>query len=346
MNRKILTLMLATATPLTTPAWAEIELEIFRGSEGFQFSFDTKPEKKYQLVSTVNFVWWRVVGSPIEGTGSVEKIDIPTSPVSRQFYGLQEILVFPETGLEMIPIPAGTFLMGNPDPSRSTSDEAPQTEVVLTKSFWISKYELTHRQVQKVIGTSYLPWEPDFFQFERRINSFKPADMLSWDEANRFCQSLTDFERKSGRLSSDMEFRLPSEAQWEYVARAGSTSAGFSFLNAHAWYEENSNIRGPWSSQAPGLKEPNSWGLHDVLGNVSEWCLDWYRPNLPGGSVTDPLVTEPHENKIYRLHVYRGGHYGSDRFAVNFTVRKASPEIITDSGGPVGIRPILISVKD
>ena len=118
-----------------------------------------------------------------------------------------------------------------------------------------------------------------------------PVESVSWLDATNFCARLTERERQAGRLPEGKVYRLPTEAEWEYACRAGTTTR-FSFgddpqgteLEKYAWYDGNSGRQ----THPVGTKLPNPWGLYDMHGNVFEWCQAWYSDSLPGGSVTDP----------------------------------------------------------
>jgi formylglycine-generating enzyme required for sulfatase activity len=150
-----------------------------------------------------------------------------------------------------------------------------------------------------------------------------PMYFVSWNEAMDFCHKLTVLEHTNGRLPAGYEYTLPTEAQWEYACRA--TTAGATFLlapnkdtndadlDAVAWYGKNSTSDytgrglGPTAAgpRKAGAKRPNSWGMQDMLGNLWEWCLDWYGP-YPGGKVTDPVGPPTGTNRVNR-----GGSWGS-----------------------------------
>ncbi len=179
-------------------------------------------------------------------------------------------------------IPSGTFVMGSPDaePERF-SNEGPLTSVTLTRGFWMSKFEVTQREYLAVLGAnpSYCSGDLD-----------RPVESVSWSEAKDYCAGLTVQERQAGRLPAGYLYRLPTEAEWEYACRAGTTNrfshgddSDYSGLAQYAWYDH----LGGNTTHPVGGKRPNAWGLYDMHGNVGEWCLDWdgaYR----GGSVTDP----------------------------------------------------------
>ena len=202
----------------------------------------------------------------------------------------------------LIWINPGTFLLGSPthEVDRDTY-EGPQTQVTLTYGFWISKYEITQIEYQTVIG--YNPSE-----FIGDAN--RPVERISWHDATNYCFELTQQERLAGRLPAGYEYRLPTEAEWEYAARAGTTTRfsygddpGYTNLTQYAWYAANSGGQ----THPVGQKQPNARGLYDIHGNVWEWCWDKY--TYPGGSVTNPMGIV-FTSDIFR--VPRGGSYRND----------------------------------
>jgi formylglycine-generating enzyme required for sulfatase activity len=203
--------------------------------------------------------------------------------------------------------PPGRFQMGSPpgEPGRR-ADEAP-VEVALTRGFWLGKFETTQREWQRFRP---LPREPE----AGRGDAF-PVYWVSYLDAEAFCRWLTQTARAVDGLSSDWEFRLPTEAQWEYACRAGTTTA---FAFGATLTPRQANLGRPFrgeprgypagSSTPVGSYPPNAWGLHDMHGNEFEWCRDWYHERLPGG--IDPDLSgrrgEPNRDGSYS-RVRRGG---------------------------------------
>ena len=158
--------------------------------------------------------------------------------------------------IEFIAIPAGEFLMGcSPGDNECDGDERPPHRVRISKPFEMGKYEVTQAQWEAVMGSN-----PSRFKGPDR-----PVEQVSWEDAQQFITRLN--ARNDG-----YRYRLPTEAEWEYAARAGSTGKYYDDLNQIAWYRDNSGGQ----TQPVGRKQPNAWGLHDMLGNVWEWCSDWY----------------------------------------------------------------------
>lgn len=184
--------------------------------------------------------------------------------------------------------PGWTFNMGSPQTSTVFyHDETPVT-VTFSRGFWIGRHEVTQAEWRQVMGTS--PWEGIITVSE---GDRYPAVYISWNEATLFCRTLTEQERRAGRLPKDWEYRLPTEAQWEFACRASSNTS-FSFgdddrqLVEHAWFITNSPTLKP--IHEVGTKRPNAWGLYDMHGNVTEWCRDRYSQTLIGG--LDPEAPE------------------------------------------------------
>lgn len=223
-------------------------------------------------------------------------------------------------GTNMAYLPAGSFVMGSPDaePARHPT-EGPQTTVTVSRGFWMGHHEVTQGEFEEVMGRN-----PSHFVGNAR----RPVEQVEWHDAMAYCEALTRREEGAGRIPAGYVYRLPTEAEWEYACRSGASSA---FHQGDALRSGMANFQGTFeyppcgdhSDHCPnpageflggtspvGSYPPNAWGLHDMHGNVHEWCADWWIENLPGGSVTDP--TGPPETAP---KVIRGGGWQS--FAVD-----------------------------
>ncbi len=192
-------------------------------------------------------------------------------------------------GMEFVPIPAGRFLMGSRSSDREARDfEKPQHEVTISRPFLLGRYEVTQAQWESVLGEN--PYSRDrsnpYYNLpgmaERITRPDHPAT-VSWNDAQEFIAALN--AREGGAF-----YRLPTEAEWEYAARAGTTTA-YSFgddaadLDRHAWYGGDFNSG---SSHPVGQKAPNPWGLYDIHGNAWEWVQDWFDPDYYARSPAAP----------------------------------------------------------
>ena len=186
-------------------------------------------------------------------------------------------------GMEFVWVPPGEFRMGFSTSADGYADERPVTQVRISRGFWLGQHEVTQAEWQAVMGTN-----PSRFSGCGQC----PVEQVSWNDAQEFIGNLN--VRAGGN-----RYRLPTEAEWEYAARAGTTGDRYGNVDAIAWDEDNSGGR----PHPVGQKEPNAWGLHDMLGNVSDWVADWYG-DYPGGVVTDPRGPG---SGAYRVH--RGGSW-------------------------------------
>ena len=194
--------------------------------------------------------------------------------------------------------PAGKFMMGSPTSELGRYDDEKQHQVTLTKGFWMLETQVTQEMWESVTGSN-----PSNFKDSKKL----PVETVSWEDCQDYIRKLNAL----GVAPAGYKFSLPTEAQWEYACRAGTTTALNSGknltsstdacpnLNEVGWYYKNSDSK----THEVGLKKPNAWGLYDMHGNVYEWCFDWYA-SYPDGSVTDP--TGP-DSGSYR--VLRGGSW-------------------------------------
>ena len=181
--------------------------------------------------------------------------------------------------MEFASIPAGEFLMGS-DSEEASYYENPVTRVRITSEFQLGQREVTQGQWQTVMG------ENPAWHSECGMNC--PVEDVSWEEVQEFIKRLN-------LIGDGFEYRLPTEAEWEYATRAGAADERYGALDNVAWHAGNSG-RDP---HPVGLKAPNAFGLYDMLGNVSEWVMDW-RGDYPGGAVTDPVGPRTGFSRVHR----------------------------------------------
>jgi len=186
--------------------------------------------------------------------------------------------------MKLVLIPSGKFMMGS-------LEDGPQREVTISKSYHMGMYDVTQEQYEQVMGKN-----PSSFK-----GAQNPVEQVSFDDAIEFCKKLS---QKTGKT-----VRLPTDAEWEYACRAGSTTRfsygvdnDYSKLVDYAWYQKNSENK----THPVGQKKPNDWGLYDMHGNVWQWCSDWYANSYANANRTDP--TGP-ASGTYR--VLRGGGWDS-----------------------------------
>ena len=228
---------------------------------------------------------WLLVGVGVVAVGALIVLlakkksttpDTPTGPYSNG------VLTINGVRYDMASIPSGEFQMGSTS-SDGDPDEQPVHTVRITKGFWLGKTEVTQGLWQAVMGSN-----PSKFNYGDNY----PADSVSWDD----CQA---FITKLNLMAGGNPFRLPTEAEWEYACRAGTTGERYGDLDSIAWYESNSG----GVTHPVGQKQPNAFGLFDILGNVYEFCQDWYGP-YAAGYQTDPTGAA---SGMYRVD--RGGAY-------------------------------------
>jgi formylglycine-generating enzyme required for sulfatase activity len=259
------------------------------------------------------------------------------SSVSAEEIPAGELRSFAESQIPMHWCPPGKFSMGSPARDRgAVSREKPQTEVTLSRGFWMGQTEVTQELWVSVMSTK--PWSDA--GLVQKGNKY-PASLVSWEDAVSFCGKLTHRERLAGRLPANWVFRLPTEAEWEYACRAGKSTI-YSFgdsdglLKDHAWFVDNTESNGQYYPHLVATKKGNQWGLHDMSGNVSEWCQDGYAAKLVGGR--DPKMTAEDSDRVFRgggwrssawycRSAYRGWHAPSYRtFTLGFRLALSSSE--------------------
>jgi formylglycine-generating enzyme required for sulfatase activity len=195
--------------------------------------------------------WWARQGDPRSAALA--------EPGWAEWFGLDAFGLYAEVVIEQVVtrfrwIPAGSFLMGSPPgDEEADSDEFPQRAVTLTQPFWLMDAPVTQALWRAVMGEN--PAHAD--------GADRPVEQISWADVTRFLDVLTS--------KHALTLQMPTEAQWEYACRAGTQTPRYGELDDVAWFTGNSG----GESHPVRQKQPNAWGLYDMLGNVEEWCLDW-----------------------------------------------------------------------
>ncbi len=227
--------------------------------------------------------------------------------------GGAEPVITNSLGMKLALIPAGKFQMGSSATEAERDPEEVPHEVTISRPFYLGVHEVTQAQFQRISGKN-----PSFFSPQLGGGPDHPVEQVSYNGAAEFCRKLSNLEaeKTAGRV-----YRLPTEAEWEYACRAGTTTAfhcGASLASTQANFNGNypygDGAKGPYLKKPAkvGSYAPNAWGLHDMHGNVAEWCTDWYDPEYYKHSpATDP--PGPAKGVLYTgfekdyFHVVRGG---------------------------------------
>jgi formylglycine-generating enzyme required for sulfatase activity len=237
---------------------------------------------------------------------------------------------------ELIEVKPGTsgrparFQMGSSAKGVPAS-ETPAVTVTLKKNFRMAKYEVTQELYTVVVGSNPSRWK----------GPRNAVEMVDHDEATRFCRKLTEQLRERKLIRADEEVRLPSEAEWEYVCRAGTTTR-FSFgdrddqLGEYAWYKANSKGEDP----PVGRKKGNSWGFYDMHGYVSEWCADTWSPTHEGA----PTDGSPRNKPDEKGRVIRGGSFADPPEQCTSSARMRAPA--NTRSDKIGFRCVVAAVEE
>jgi formylglycine-generating enzyme required for sulfatase activity len=223
--------------------------------------------------------------------------------------------------MDFIRVEPGEFEMGSGWSGEKI--EKPRHKVIISKSYWLSKTEVTQKAYQQVMREN-----PSHF-----VGDDLPVESISWQDAIEFCRRLTQREKASGRLPTNYIYVLPTEAQWEYACRAGSGGKYSGKIEEIAWYAVNSKAQ----TQVVASLGRNKWGFYDMHGNVWEWCLD-FAGNYQEGTFKDPAFT-----KSNGRHIIRGGSWNAE----DDNCRSASrlPVSFDDKYAFIGFRPALVRVQ-
>ncbi|MCI0540685.1 MAG: formylglycine-generating enzyme family protein [Verrucomicrobiales bacterium] len=269
-------------------------------------------------------------------------LDLPRPTNSPVFFALLQdssALINPIPLPNFVKIPAGTFLMGSPTTKKERNSDETQHTVLLTRDFYMSKYEVTQEEYLAVMGNN-----PSFATGDLT----RPVESMNWYDATAYCAELTASEGAAGRLPAGWVYRLPTESEWEYACRAGTSTpfhygpdlrSGMANFDGGSEYLGGTgtvnNPNGTYLDEtaAVGSYAPNAFGLYDMHGNVWELCLDWYG-SYPSGTVTNPLGPA-----MGSFRVGRGGGWDYDARRCRSAYRFFRAP---DGGGRLlGFRPVL-----
>ena len=278
-------------------------------------------------------------------TGDLQSIDLAIASNTFSFAD-NDLLLFvagPNILANMVPIAPGSFSMGSNAavgvPYFSDPIERPVHQVTISQPFWIGKYEITQAEYLAVRGNN-----PSIFQGASWPNSANhPVEMVSWNDAMAYCVALTAQEALAGRLPTGYQYRLPTEAEWEYCCRAGTTTEfhyGSSLVCGQARFSyswHSSSSCNTTSTVAVGSYAANAWGLHDMHGNVWEWCLD----QMGVGTYPASLVVDPYSNSGPN-RVVRGGAWDFQSYLCRSAYR--SRILPTPMRNDLGFRVVLAPV--
>jgi formylglycine-generating enzyme required for sulfatase activity len=224
----------------------------------------------------------------------------------------QVVIIGPSNGVW---VPAGTFIMGSPTNELLRNTNETQHSVTLTKGFYVSQYLVTQGDYQALMNTNPSHFTP---AHAYTMDLTRPVEQVSWFDATNYCNQLTQQERAAGRIFTNWVYRLPTEAEWEYAGRAGNTNAfcyGPNLLSGIAnFYGEYQYMSGVGTvtnfgasfldrTSSVGSYQPNAFGVYDVVGNVWEWCQDWY------GSYGTSAAVDPQGPGAGTSRVFRGGAF-------------------------------------
>jgi formylglycine-generating enzyme required for sulfatase activity len=267
----------------------------FSSAVSFRLSRGTVALGAAGLVCAAGLAWY-VLSRPSQSAPSVPPAARSQPVLATQTYSAGETKVNPKDNLRYVWIPPGQFMMGcSPGDLECDGDEKPAHEVNISHGFWMGQTEVTERAYQSVSGRP----NPSYFNGDDL-----PVERVTWEDAQSYCEAVG--------------MRLPTEAEWEYAARAGNTAARYGNLADIAWYKANSSGK----THPVAHKSPNAWGLYDMLGNVWEWCSDWY-DRYPTGQQQDPTGPKSGTQKVVR-----GGAWSSSPRYVRVSTRdRVEPSI-------------------
>jgi formylglycine-generating enzyme required for sulfatase activity len=269
---------------------------------------------QYEIESTVDLVQWGPLTNLTTSFGTAQFSD-PLGANLNKYY--RAVPVPAPLGTNLVFIEPGTFTMGSPTNEAERSPLETQHTVTISRGFWMAKYLVTQRDYLAVVGSN-----PSFFCVSNGFSVILtcPVEQVSWYDASNYCALRMQQERAGGLIPSNYVYRLPTEAEWEYACRAGTTTA---FYLGSGLHSGQANFDGQYEYDASvgtinnpsgvdlqmttpvGSYAANPWGLYDMIGNVLEWCQDWYGA-YPAGSVIDPQGPGAGSFRVHRGGNWRG----------------------------------------
>jgi formylglycine-generating enzyme required for sulfatase activity len=265
---------------------------------------------------------WNAWSNVLVGVDGTVLVDLRPGARARFYRAVPNSpLIDPPVPTGFVWIPPGTFVMGSPtnEASRDPDGGENQHLVTLTRGFLIMDHEITCSEYSEVMGGT---------SAGESVNL--PVETASWSDAVEYCRKRTAMDRESGLILATQAYRLPTEAEWEYAARAGEAASTYGPIDDIAWHEGNSG----GAVNIVKQKKANAWGVYDMLGNVWEWCADWFE-DLPFTPQVDPSGPTSGSTKVMR-----GGAWSDEAEEARFANRN-SEEL--EAGG--GFRPVLTLVR-
>ena len=288
-------------------------------SNGGILNFPTQTNRFYQVEYSESLNGWQPLGESVQGDGKVASIN-NTLIANSRYYRISVTNTgdpWPSITNSMVWIKPGKFTMGSPISELDRNFSEVQHSVTISQGFYMKKYEVTQAEFFSVMG-----YQPSAF-----TGTNLPVENVSWLDATNYCYKLNEKERKSGRLPKGYKYTLPTEAQWEYACRAGTTNAtsyGTNLSATAANFDGNNPYNGAaigdflGRTTSVGTYKANAWGLFDMHGNVLEWCADWYG-SYPSTDVTDPMGPASGSERVLRGgswfsygRICRSAYRGSD----------------------------------
>ncbi len=317
---------------------ALVSLNDSPNTTGTPATFELELDKAYTLAVELppqNDVYYRPFRSRYlvkhPGRQNLTAVLEPVSPPA-----IGEEYRIPGLELDLVAVAAGTFNMGTDD---GRPDEKPVHEVTISQPFWIGKYEVTNGIYRRFLEASGYAGEGDttgsyLSHFDDELNSAMAADeypvaYVSWLNAKAFTEWLTARERRGGRLPNGYVYRLPTEAEWEYVCRVGGGPRKITDLSRHAWTGDNSGQK----PHPVGNRSSNEWGIYDMQGNQWEFCYDFYAP------YSRKATTDPYGPAEGVFRVMRGGSWRNAAELCRCTYRSSAAR--TETRANLGFRIVL-----